>query len=324
MRRQSPWIHRFSRPLIGAFAALGVADTAYLTSVKLSGNGVACSSEGCNAVLSSPYANVLGMPLSLFGLLAYLGVLVLAIAPLAVSIKSNKKLHNQLQEITWPIMLIGSVAMMVFSGYLMYLLAVVIKAACPYCIVSAILSTILFGLVLFGKDRNGIGEIIMPVVITAFLTLLVTLGIYSSVPVAVDLNSSSDNGSEEITSLDPIGEPPWAVMSKSGPSELALAEHLNSTGAVMYGASWCPHCYQQKQMFGKAVVANRLKYVECAEGGYNAQVEKCKTAGIKSFPTWDIKGQKYTGVLTMEKLAELTDYQGPKNFKYSKLWGSSR
>ena len=31
--------------------------------------------------------------------------------------------------------------------------------------------------------------------------------------------------------------------------EEALAKHLTKTGAVMYGAYWCPYCSQQKKIF---------------------------------------------------------------------------
>jgi uncharacterized membrane protein len=320
MRRQSSWIHRFSRPLIAAVAALGVADTAYLTSVKLAGKGATCSSEACNAVLSSPYANVFGQPLSLFGLLAYMAVLLLAIAPLVINPKSDKKLHNQVQDLTWPVLLIAGAAMMVFSGYLMYLLVAVINAACPYCIVSAICSTAIFGLVLFGKERDEVGEIFLPVTIAALLTLVATLAIYSGVGPTADAGDSTRN---DIATLEPSGVPVngvgWTVISKSGPSELALAEHLKQSGATMYGGWFCSHCYEQKQLLGREAVKASLPYVECAADGKNTKVELCQKEGIKGFPTWDIKGQKYPGVQPLEKLAELSGYTGPKNFKYSKL-----
>src|SRR4028119_1082341 len=84
-RRQStPWIHRWSRPLIGAIAVLGALVTAYLTAVKLSGNSAACPTSGCEQVLSSPYATVFGLPLALFGCLAYTSMAIFALAPLAV------------------------------------------------------------------------------------------------------------------------------------------------------------------------------------------------------------------------------------------------
>ncbi|MFH1221662.1 MAG: hypothetical protein V1492_01110 [Candidatus Micrarchaeota archaeon] len=82
-----------------------------------------------------------------------------------------------------------------------------------------------------------------------------------------------------------------------------FAKCLTAKGAAMYGASWCPHCQNQKKMFGAAV--EYIKYVECAppEGG---QAAACTSAGIEAYPTWLIEGQKYLGEKTFEELAQLT------------------
>jgi uncharacterized membrane protein len=320
MRRTIPWIHRFSRPLIGAIAALGVVDTAYLTSIKFAGGKAACASDSCNAVLSSPYANIFGFPLSLFGLLAYLAVIIMAILPLFINAKSNKKLHNQLQDLTWMGLQIGSTSMMVFSGYLMYLLAVVLKAPCTYCIASAVFAALIFMLVLIGREWEEIGKVVMNGVIAGFLTLLVTLGIFASVG---DSIASETPTTANIVSLDPKGaqKPPygWTITSQSGESELALTAHLKNVGAKMYGGWFCNHCFEQKQLLGREAVKASLPYIECHAQGDNPQVETCQKEGIKGFPTWDIKGVKESGVLAPEKLAELSGYTGPQNFRYSKL-----
>jgi uncharacterized membrane protein len=319
-RRQSSWIHRFSRPLLGVIAAVGIADTGYLTSVKLAGNGVACSSESCNQVLSSPYANVFGLPLTLFGLLAYLAIGVLAIAPLVIPATNNKKFQNQLQDFSWLGLFLIGTAMAVFSGYLMYLLAFVIKAACPFCIVSAICSGAIFVLTLVGREWDDLGQLLFRGLAVAALTGLITLGIYSQVGVAVSPDALTSN---EITSLEPEGPAingvGWTITSGSGEAEIALAQHLKKIDAVMYGAFFCSHCYHQKQLFGRTAFKKLVNYVECHPQGNNPQVARCEKAGIKGFPTWEIQGKQYPGTQSLEKLAEISGYQGPKNFRYSKL-----
>jgi uncharacterized membrane protein len=320
-RRPSSWIHRFSRLLIGAIAAVGIADTGYLTSVKLAGNGVACSSEGCNQVLSSPYANVFGLPLTLFGLLAYVAIAILALAPLVIPAQNNKKFQGQLQDLTWLGIFLGSTAMAVFSGYLMYLLAFVIQAACPFCIVSAICSFSIWILTLLGKEWDDIGQLLFRGLAVVALTALATLGIYSGVGSAVSSNGAPPTS--EITTLEPSGAPTkgigWAITSKSGPSEIALAKHLKKIDAKMYGGFFCSHCYNQKQLFGREAFKENINYVECHPDGKNPQLALCEKEKISGFPTWDIKGKKYPGTRPLEELAKLSDYQGSQEFLYSKL-----
>jgi thiol-disulfide isomerase/thioredoxin len=44
----------------------------------------------------------------------------------------------------------------------------------------------------------------------------------------------------------------WAAVSSRAPGELdEFAECLKSKGAVFYGAFWCPHCQDQKKLFGR-------------------------------------------------------------------------
>ena len=38
------------------------------------------------------------------------------------------------------------------------------------------------------------------------------------------------------------------ITSQSSPMALSLAKHLRSIGAKMYGAFWCSHCNEQKQV----------------------------------------------------------------------------
>lgn len=71
-----------------------------------------------------------------------------------------------------------------------------------------------------------------------------------------------------------------------------------SDKAVMYGASWCPHCQNQKAMFGDSW--SSINYVECTE-----QADKCDKAGVKGYPTWIILGKSYSGEKSLSELAQL-------------------
>jgi uncharacterized membrane protein/glutaredoxin len=318
-RRPVPWIHQYSRLLIGAISILGIGVTAYLTWVKLGNNGV-CGSESCQIVLTSPYANVGNFPLTGLGLLSYVAVAIMAFAPMVINPKTNKAAHNQLNNLSWWGLLLFGVGMAVFSGYLMYLLAFVIKAACPFCIASAIFTFAIFGLTIVGHEWIDIGQAIFMAMGAALLSLLVSIVFYSTAvpPVAIDASNNV-----EITSLAPTQEPTpgigWEIKSTSTAAEMELAKHLTQKGATMYSAYWCPHCYEQKQLFGKQAWAE-VTNVECAvDAKKNPQPDVCTKAGVTGFPTWIINGKLEPGVKKLAKLGELTGYQGNKIFKYDRL-----
>ncbi len=84
-----------------------------------------------------------------------------------------------------------------------------------------------------------------------------------------------------------------------------LAKCITGKGAVFYGASWCAHCANQKQIFGDAM--KFVHYVECADANNpQVQTEECNTAGITGYPTWIINNQSYAGEQSLEQLAQLT------------------
>ena len=81
----------------------------------------------------------------------------------------------------------------------------------------------------------------------------------------------------------------------------------------MYSAYWCPHCHDQKEMFGKEA-SQELKIVECAADGENNQVDLCRRKGLDGFPSWEINGRIDSGVKSLQKLAELSGYKGDTDF----------
>ncbi len=304
-RKPTPWIHLWSRPLIGAVAALGMLNTGYLTVTKLFGGETACPTSGCHQVLSSSYAQVFGLPLSLFGFLAYTAMLVFALGPLAINPEKNKPLRNELENWTWLLLFLGSTAMLVFSGYLMVIMATKFVSVygadgiCYYCVASALFALTMFVLTLVGRAWEDVGQLLFSGLIVAMVTIVGTLAIYNL-----------GNPNTQSAEADSSG---FVVTTQSGPAEIALAQHLTQIGAKMYGAYWCPHCQDQKKLFGKEAV-KQIPYVECDPGGANSQASLCQSEGVKGYPTWKINGQTYSGTQTLQQLAQYSGYQGPQNF----------
>ncbi|WP_204152080.1 vitamin K epoxide reductase family protein [Leptolyngbya sp. CCY15150] len=300
--RRTPWLHRWSRYIITAIACVGAIVTGWLTYEKLTGGTAACPTEGCTQVLSSPYAEVFGIPLTIFGLLAYLSMGAMAIAPTLVNPETNKDLRMKLEGWTWPLLFMGATAMTIFSGYLMYVLAFELQTVCVYCISSATFSLSFLVLTLLGRAWDDAGKLIFIGIIVAMVTLIGTLGVYAGVNAPAAEN-------------DVPGEAGPRVTTTSGDAELALAAHLSSIGAKMYGAYWCPHCHDQKQLFGLPA-AKEFPYVECAPDGQNPQTDLCQSLSdqVTGFPTWEINGQYYPGTRSLQELAQLSGYSGPTDF----------
>ncbi|MFZ0322074.1 MAG: hypothetical protein WAL56_23305 [Candidatus Sulfotelmatobacter sp.] len=84
-----------------------------------------------------------------------------------------------------------------------------------------------------------------------------------------------------------------------------FAKCLASKQTKMYGLYWCPHCAEQKAMFGKAI--RYVPYVECAIKGVGGITAECKAAGIKLFPSWQFGANPpKEGVFPMQELSDKT------------------
>ncbi|MDQ1611869.1 MAG: hypothetical protein QOG00_1800 [Pyrinomonadaceae bacterium] len=122
--------------LLYSLAALlslaGLADAVYLTVEHLSGRSVRCTvTNGCSEVLGSPYANVGGYPLALFGALAYFTAFSLA----TLAAFGSRRAGNFYAALV--------ALMFATSLWLVYLQAFVLHAFCQYCLLSAAITTLL-------------------------------------------------------------------------------------------------------------------------------------------------------------------------------------
>jgi uncharacterized membrane protein/glutaredoxin len=254
----------------------GIALTAYLSWAASSGSGLkGCGIDsGCDAVLSSRWATLLGVPTAAWGLLAY-GTL----AGLALGGRAGWR-----WVATWTVSLVG----VLYSVYLTTVSVTLLGATCPYCLTSLALMTALFVVATTQRPAEMRGS--------AWRRLL--LRAVPAAAVAIALLHLNYTGV--------LGQPP----AVEDPFTKALAVHLSARGVKMYGASWCPHCIEQKEMFGAS--ARRLPYVECSTGPQGSpQASTCLAAAIKRYPTWIINGQRFEDVLTPTRLAELTGFQPP-------------
>lgn len=85
---------------------------------------------------------------------------------------------------------------------------------------------------------------------------------------------------------------------------------IADAGAIFYGAYWCPHCQDQKEMFEDS---SKLPYIECSTLGGNGQTQECTDAGITGYPTWRFSdGTEVSGVANFETLAEKTGCIAPE------------
>ncbi len=262
-------------PLFG-LAVIGALLSAYLTYTAFAEKSVAfcVGGSGCDVVLNSRWSTLFGIPTSFWGLLTY---------GLLAAVAWNRYADNQWRW-AWAISLFG----LLFSLYLTSISFFELKAACPYCLTSLSLMAVIFIMTTLQKPAQLPGFAWGP-------WLGKCVGAGAAVIVALHLYFAGYWGNA------PGPEDPWVR---------GLADHLSKSEAKFYGASWCPHCQDQKKLFGSS--AKRIPYVECSPGGSQAPVAAiCKEKDIKNYPTWIINGQRTTGVQSLDTLAQLTKYAAP-------------
>lgn len=130
-----------------ALAFIGFADSTFLLAKRLSGGPIPCvlGFTGCDEVSKSPYSALLGIPLSAYGAVFYLAIGALGILYLDTKIYIYAHL----------ILLATSLGFLM-SLYFIYVQKFLIGAFCVYCVLSAVVSTILFvlGVVMYKKLKS--------------------------------------------------------------------------------------------------------------------------------------------------------------------------
>lgn len=128
-------------------SAAGFLDASYLTILHYYGISAQCLLvEGCDRVLSSPYASFGAVPLALLGVLYYAAVFIVSL----LYLESRNKRYLFVAAYGTAIGFFASLG-------LLYLQIFVIKALCFYCLVSALISTLLFAIGVFVVQYKEVG-----------------------------------------------------------------------------------------------------------------------------------------------------------------------
>lgn len=112
--------------IAAAIALAGLADATYLTVQFLTGETVVCGgSADCFRVLGSAYARIGGIPLAVFGVLAYFSVFSFATFAAFAYERAG-------QLFAWAVW-----AMLAMTLWLLFVQAFLLHAFCRYCLLSA-------------------------------------------------------------------------------------------------------------------------------------------------------------------------------------------
>lgn len=260
---------RRTRVGIAALALAGMVVSGYLTVLHFSSSEALCvAGSGCNVVQESAYAAIAGVPVALVGLVGYGAILAAAV----------QWFRPRNRGLVLYVLALGG---FVFSSYLTFVELFVVRAVCPYCLLSyGLIAGILVLLLVPRPVVRG-----LPLRRYQGLTMVVLVAVLA-VSVLLQWNA---------------GE-----LVEEAPASFAttLAKHLADTGASMYGAYWCPACASQKALFGDAF--RHVRSVECDPRGKDANPLLCNQKGIRAYPTWEIGGRMYEGVFSLQQLAQLS------------------
>jgi uncharacterized membrane protein len=116
------------RVAIGLLALVGVALASYLLYVRWAGATLVCTTGGCETVQASSYSKLLGVPVALLGLGAYVTIFVTSL------------FRNDLARTAAVSVALAGIG---FAAYLLYVQLAVINAVCEWCLASDAVVTVL-------------------------------------------------------------------------------------------------------------------------------------------------------------------------------------
>jgi uncharacterized membrane protein len=140
-----------NRMAIAVLSLVGVFVAFYLTAHAFGWTGpLRCGIGECETVQASRWAKLGPVPVALIGFLGYLVLLVLSLLGLQPAQRRSRRIGI--------LLFLGGTIGLVFSGWLTYVEAFVIRAWCQWCVTSAILMALIFMAALPELRRTGRGS----------------------------------------------------------------------------------------------------------------------------------------------------------------------
>jgi uncharacterized membrane protein len=124
---------RYTQGLIAILIVANIVIASALICSEWLGKDICVSGFNCEKVLGSQYANLLGIPLSVFGAVAFLALLILYI-------------FAYKRKINYKYFVYAAALGALFALYFLYLQFFVIKSICSNCLFTDAVAIIIFGL----------------------------------------------------------------------------------------------------------------------------------------------------------------------------------
>ena len=118
------------------------------------------------------------------------------------------------------------------------------------------------------------------IIIVIAVIIIAVIAVFAILKSVGGLNSkTSSNFFEGKQSLEKLAEISSCPLTSD---KDAFAKCLTTKGLTMYGAEWCPHCKEEKALFGDSF--KYVNYVECPQN-----TDLCLAKGIQGYPTWIVE-----------------------------------
>lgn len=126
------WLYRVSAILV----VIGLLVSIYMTIYKITSNDAMCLGSGeCSTVNASRYSEVYGIPVAVVGIAGYLAILLV----------HWFEQRDRFFEMNGLMLIFGmALTGFLFTVYLIYVELAILKALCPFCLVSQAVMTVVF------------------------------------------------------------------------------------------------------------------------------------------------------------------------------------